>query len=213
MCAPSFRPRLMNGSITVTARCAAVLERRPAHLRQAAMLDLDVVGADRAFEHLQRGVVRAGQFLHHDRNVGEVARHLQRRRRRSGSPAPPPPRAAPAMLPPRAAALEPVDARPFADVVAVGRAAIEQLLLEPRHDRLADRVLLAVRVGGRESDVEPRFFEQAFLDADDDRQVENLVVGRNPDHGLWLVRRHPDLLMDGNAAGPPLHTAANSRQG
>ena len=109
----------MNGSITVTARCELVLESFLALLRQAAILDLDVLGADGAFEHLQRRVVRAGQLLHHDRHVGEVARHLQRvlegqdrlRRHR---------RAQRRDIAAARAALEPVDAGPFADVVAVG---------------------------------------------------------------------------------------------
>src|SRR5262249_25275054 len=75
------------------------------------------------------------------------------------------------------AALEAVDARPFADVVAVGGAAIEQVLLEPPHEGCRDRVLLlAVRMGRREADVEAGLCKKPLPDADDHRQVEHLIV-------------------------------------
>src|SRR5207253_9973799 len=46
-------------------------------LFRSAILDVDVLAADRAFEHLNGRVMRAGEFLHHDRHVCHVARHLQ----------------------------------------------------------------------------------------------------------------------------------------
>ena len=52
----------------------AALEIGIALLRQTTGSDLDVLGAQRALEHLHRGVVRARQFLHGNRNVGEIAR-------------------------------------------------------------------------------------------------------------------------------------------
>ena len=151
-------------------------------------------GADGAFEHLQRGVMRAGQFLHHDRNVGEIARHLQRfiegndrlRRHRSAQRRD---------IAAARAFLQPVDAGPFADIVAVGRTAIEHLLLQPRHDRTLDAVLLAVRIARRETNIEPGFFEQFFLDADDDRKIENRIVWSNPDEGLFLRHRNGVLCL------------------
>ena len=124
----------MNGSITAIARAVPVFERRIAGLRQPAVLNLDVLRADRAFEHLDRRVVRAGELLHHDRHVRPVARHLQRvvegkdRLRRHS-------RAQRRDIAAALAALEAIDARPFADIVAVGGPAIEQILLEPRHER------------------------------------------------------------------------------
>ena len=47
-------------------------------------------------------------------------------------------------------------------------------------------VLLAVRVGRREAHIEPGLGEQAFLDADDDRQVEHRIVRRDLDGRFHL---------------------------
>ena len=47
-------------------------------------------------------------------------------------------------------------------------------------------VPFAVGVRRREADIEPGLGEQALLDADDDRQVEHLIVGGDPDDGLIL---------------------------
>src|SRR5262249_61415408 len=53
------------------------LKPSPARLRQAARLNVDMVAANGAFEHLNSRVMRASEFLYHDRNVEHVARRLQ----------------------------------------------------------------------------------------------------------------------------------------
>ena len=105
-----------------------------------------------ALQHLQRRVVRAGELLHDHGNVGQVARGLQffvesqdRLRSDRGAQR----RDVAAAL----AAFQAVDARPLADVVAVGRAALEKPFLEPVENRLLRAVLLAIRVACREADV------------------------------------------------------------
>ena len=70
---------------------------------------------------------------------------------------------------------------------------------------LPTRVLLAVRIGGREAHVEPGLGEQPFLDADDDRQVEHRIVGRNAHDGLFLGRRHGVLTIADRPQGPDAH--------
>ena len=133
--------------------------------------------------------MRAGELLNHNRHVGEVARDLQRfierqdgLRRHSGTQG--------RDVAGARAAFQPVDARPFADVVAVRGPGLEHLLFESRHDRTFRFVLLAIGIGGRESDVQTGRVEQALLDADDDRKIEDRVVGRNPDDRLFVNRRH-----------------------
>jgi hypothetical protein len=130
------------------------------------------------------------ELLDDDRHVGQVARYLERiveghdrlsRHRR--------PERGDAAVAPRAA-LEPVDAGPFADVVAVGGAAVEQLFLEARHDGALRAVALAVGVGRGEGDVQAGRLEQAFLDPDDDRQVEYGVVGRDANDGALRHGHH-----------------------
>ena len=49
-----------------------------------------------------------------------------------------------------------------------------------------DTVLFAVRVGTREANVEARLVEQLLLDADNDRQIENRIVGGDSDERLFL---------------------------
>ena len=97
---------------------SAVLEGLPALLRQSARFDFDVIAADGAFEHLAGGVMRAGPFLSNDRNVEHVARCLQPvvkgqdgLRRDRGSQC--------RDFAVAFAALQPIDAGPFANVVAV----------------------------------------------------------------------------------------------
>jgi len=172
----------MNGSITAGAM-AAVAQRRPARVGQAALGDCDMLGADGAFQHLQHRVMRAGQLLHQHRHVGEVARHLQlllegedRLRRDRGAQGRD-------LAGPRAA-LQPVDARPFADIVGIGLGRIEQRLLQPRHHRLLGAVALAIGIGRGESHIEPGLLEQPLLDADDHRQIEDRIVGGDLDQRL-----------------------------
>jgi hypothetical protein len=184
----------------------AGLERRIAHLRQPAVLDLDVLRADGAFEHLDRRVVRAGKLLRHDRHVRQVARDLQfvveaeDRLRRDG-------RAQRRDVAAATAALQPIDARPFADVVAVGGPAIEKVLLEARHQWRLDAVLFPVRIGGGKADIKTGLGEQPFLDADDHRQVEDRVVGRNADGRAILFGLHRFLwawsVPNGGSQDPP----------
>src|SRR6185503_1606901 len=90
-------------------------------------------------------------------------------------------------------ALEPVDARPFADVIAVGRPGLEQVLLQPRHDRAFRVILLAVRIRRGEGDIETGGFEQPLLDPDDDRQVEHRIVRGDPDDRFFLDGWHTVL--------------------
>ena len=120
--------------------------------------------------------MRAGEFLHHDRHVRHVARRLQplverddRLRRHRGAQR----RELAAAL----AALQPVDARPLADVVAVGGAAFEHFFLEPLENRLLDAVALTVGVSRAKAHVEAGLGEEALFDADNDRQIEYRVVG------------------------------------
>src|SRR5215813_6987218 len=105
---------------------AALLEPLPTRLRQPASLDIDVLAADRTFQHLDCRVMGAGPLLNDNGDIEHVARCLQpiiegkdglsRNRCAQGSDFPIP-----------FAALESVDTCPFADVVAVGRAALEKL--------------------------------------------------------------------------------------
>src|SRR5215813_13041268 len=74
------------------------------------------------------------------------------------------------------AALQAIDARPFADVVGVGRTAIEKIFFQARHERRLHAVLFPVRVGGGKADIKARLGEEPLLDADDDRQVEYRIV-------------------------------------
>jgi len=84
------------------------------------------------------------------------------------------------------AALQPIDARPFADVVTVRGSALEHLLFEPRHDGTFRAVVVAVGVGRGKRHVETGCIEKAFRDADDDWKIENRIVGRNPDNRFSL---------------------------
>jgi len=117
-----------------------------------------------------------------NRHVGHVARRLQllverdNRLRRDR-------RAQRRQLAAALAALQAIDARPLAHVVAVGGAAFEHLFLQPLENRLLDAVALAVRVRGAEADVEPGASEQTFFDADDHRQVKHRIVRRDADLG------------------------------
>ena len=131
--------------------------------------------ADRAFEHLDRRVVRTRELLNDDGHIRHIARNLKALfegedglRRDGGAKA--------GDVAAARAALDPVDAGPFADVVAVGGAAIEQVLLQPRHDRTVGSVLLARFVRSRHLHVQPVLAEQALLDADEHGQVENGIV-------------------------------------
>src|SRR5215213_3229543 len=123
--------------------------------------------------------MRARQLLHHNGYISEITRHLQRfieaqDRLRSYR------RAQGRNVAAARTALQSVDARPLADVVAVGCAAIEKLLLEPRHDRAGGGILLPVGMGGGEFDIESGLLKQFFLDAHNHWKVEDLVVGSNP---------------------------------
>ena len=130
----------------------AILEPLPTLLRQSTRLNVNMLAPNCAFEHLNCRVVGAGQLLNYDRNVEHVARRLQLviegqdglrcDRCAQGR-----------NLAAALAALQPVDARPLADVVAVGRAALEKPFLEPVENRLLRAVLLAIRVACREADV------------------------------------------------------------
>ena len=80
-----------------------------------------------------------------------------------------------AILPP-IAALEAIDAGPFAHVVAVRRAAIEQILLQPRHNWTIGRILFSRLIRRGHLYVQAVFPEQAFLDADENGKVENRIV-------------------------------------
>ena len=142
-----------------------------------------MLAAERALEHLQGGEMRAGVLLHRDGHVGEIARHLERRveghdrlRRHR--------RAQRRELAAARAALDPVDRRPFAHIVAVGRAALEHAFLEALENLALGRVALAILVGRRHRHVEPGLLEQPLLDADQHRQVEHRVVGGDPDDGV-----------------------------
>jgi hypothetical protein len=86
-----------------------------------------------------------------------------------------------------------IDARPFADVVAVGGTAIEKILLEARHERRLRIVFFAVRIAGRKAHVEACLGEEPLLDADDDRQVEYRVVRRDADARSILLGLHDVL--------------------
>src|SRR5258707_15305151 len=77
------------------------------------------------------------------------------------------------------AALQAIDARPFADIVAVGTTAIEKVLLDARHERRLHTVLFSIRVGGRKAHIKSCLREEPLLDANDHRQVEHRVVRRN----------------------------------
>ena len=124
--------------------------------------------------------------------VGQIARGLQplveRQDRLRGNR-----RAQRGDVPAAHAALQAIDARPFADVVAVRGAAVEHMLLQAAHDGLADGILLAVGMRRAEFDVKAGGFEQSFLDGHDDWKVEHLVVRRDADdglgHGLPTIRR------------------------
>jgi hypothetical protein len=146
-------------------------------------------GADRALDHLDRGVVGAGELLHHDRHVGEITRHLELlveaqdrlcrdRRAQSRDIASAP------------AAFQPIDACPFTHVVAVGRTAVEKVLLEARHEGRLRIVPFAVGIGRGKAHIESRLGKKAFLDADDHRQIEHRVVRRDFDDGLSLTGLH-----------------------
>jgi hypothetical protein len=95
------------------------------------------------------------------------------------------------------AALQAIDARPFADIVAVGGTAIEKILLEARHERRLRIVFFAVRIAGRKAHVEARLGEEALLDADDDRQVEDRVVRRDADGRSILFGLHISFELHG----------------
>ena len=96
-----------------------VLQPFPAFLRQSTRLDIDVLATDCAFEHLDRRVMRARQFLNDDRNIEHIAWRLQlviecqdglcrdRRAQRRH-------------LAVTLAALQPVDAGPLAYVIGIG---------------------------------------------------------------------------------------------
>src|SRR5262249_5196489 len=94
-------------------------------------------------------------------------------------------------------ALQAIDARPFADVVAVGGTAIEKILLEARHERRLRIVFFAVRIAGRKAHVEARLGEETLLDADDHRQVEYRVVRRDADGRSILFGLHGVLRLAG----------------
>ena len=91
--------------------------------------------------------MRAGELLHHDRHVRQVAWHLELvveaedRLRRDG-------RAQRRDVAAALATLQAIDARPFADIVAVGGTGIEKVLLETRHERRLRMILFPVRIGG-----------------------------------------------------------------
>jgi len=74
------------------------------------------------------------------------------------------------------AALQSVDAGPFADVVAVGRPALEEFFFEAGENRLLRAVLFPIGVGRREADIEPCFFKQAFFDGNNHRQVKHRII-------------------------------------
>src|SRR5262249_26068520 len=91
-------------------------------------------------------------------------------------------------------ALQAIDARPFADIVAVGATAIEKVLLETRHERRPRIILFPVRIGGRKADIKACLGEELFLDADDHRQVEYRVVRGNLDGRSILFGLHGSSL-------------------
>src|SRR5262249_53260076 len=108
-------------------------------------------------------------------------------------------------------ALQAIDARPFADVVAVGGTAIEKILLEARHERRLRIVFFAVRIAGRKAYVEARLGEESLLDADDDRQVEYRVVRRDADGRSILFGLHGVLPLAGVLRGrSPLPRVASN---
>src|SRR5213593_1599920 len=148
---------LHHGSCAIGARP----ETLPAFLRQSTGLDIDVLAADRALQHLECRVVRTGPLLNHDRNVVHVARSLQpvikgqdglRRNSRAQS----------CHLAAARATLQAVNACPLANVVAVCRAALEKLFFEPAENRLSGDIPFAVRVARREADIEACFGKQSF---------------------------------------------------
>src|SRR4051794_18611500 len=101
-----------------------ILQTLPPLERQPAGLDPDVVGADGAFEHLDRRVVRSREFLYDDWNIGQVTGYLKTfverddGLRRDGC-------AKGRDVTASCAAFEPVDACPLAHVVTVGCSAVE----------------------------------------------------------------------------------------
>jgi hypothetical protein len=99
------------------------------------------------------------------------------------------------------AALQAIDARPFADIVAVGGTAIEKILLEARHERRLRIVFFAVRIAGRKAHVEARLGEESLLDTDDDRQVEYRIVRRDADGRSILFGLHSVLPLAGVLRG------------
>jgi len=88
------------------------------------------------------------------------------------------------------AALQAIYAGPFADVVAVGRTAIEKVLLDARHERRLRTVLFPIRVRGRKAHIKACLGEERFLDANDHWQVEHRVVRRNFDDRSMLFGLH-----------------------
>src|SRR5256885_10952342 len=70
------------------------------------------------------------------------------------------------------ASLQPVDTCPLADVIAVGRAALEQFFFQTGKNRLFRAVLLSIGVASREADIEPGSFKQPFFDRNDQRRSE-----------------------------------------
>src|SRR3989475_487679 len=163
-------------------RCAAraLLQRLVAPFRNADMLDHDVFARQHALQALQRGVVRAGLVVDADRHPGEVARFLERRieaddRLRADR------RTQCEHLRAAGAVLAAVDSGPFAQVVHVGLALLEQRLLQARERLLVGGVALGIP--GLEPYFDARALEQAFVARDVDRQVEHRVVGGHGNDG------------------------------
>src|SRR6516162_2300936 len=122
--------------------------------------------------------MRAGELVDGYRNARQVARRLQtiieaqdrlrnhcRTERRDASAAP--------------AAFETVDARPFADIVTVSRAALEKFLLEPAQHLSFGQGLFAVVIPGGHPHIETGPFKKAFLDRHQNGKVKDRVVRRN----------------------------------
>src|SRR5262249_37687405 len=88
------------------------------------------------------------------------------------------------------AALQAIDAGPFADIVAIGGTAIEKVLLDARHERRLRTVLFPIRVRGRKAHIKACLGKEPFLDADDHRQAQHRVVRRNFDDRSMLFGLH-----------------------